>query len=181
MANRQLPSPEVLRQLLRYDPETGKLFWKERTREFAKTDAIVLRWNRHTAGREALTARGTKGYLIGIILGARVKAHRVAWAIHYGEWPSGQLDHIDRNPANNRLANLRIVTTSQNCRNRGMRSDNRSGHTGVHRSSRGRKWEASIRMEGKTIHIGTFAALEDAVAARINAEIQVGFHHASGE
>ena len=78
MAKRQLPSPEALRQLLRYDPETGKLFWRDR-------HDMGPQWNGRYAGAEALGAVCKKdGYKRGNLGRSSLRAHRVIWAICHG-------------------------------------------------------------------------------------------------
>jgi hypothetical protein len=168
MADKHLPTPEDLRGLLRYEPETGKLFWLER-----KGDGqSVKRFNSMYAGREALTYL-SKGYRIGSVMDADAKAHRVAWAIYYGEWPQGQIDHINGDRADNRIANLRVVDFVGNARNRKAGKNNSSGVIGVGWSSRHRKWRASIRHHGELIYLGAFASKDDAIAARRDAEARL--------
>jgi len=149
MAKRQLPSPEVLRQLLRYEPETGKLFW------------AVNHTQKAWAGKEALCATTPFGYRRGRIMNVGVVAHRVAWAIFYGEWPEGIIDHVDGNPSNNRIDNLRIATNAQNCHNSKPRK-NVSGFKGVSWFPRDRRWRARIRVNRKEIMLGYFRTPEAA-------------------
>lgn len=169
MAKRQLPSPEVLRQLIRYEPETGKLFWKERGPEWFKSECYPLevcagRWNTKHAGRPALDCI-SEGYKVGNMLGRRVLAHRAAWAIYYGKWPADQIDHINGDGTDNRIANLREATNAENQQNLSMRQDNRSGFLGVSWHSAGGKWRASIRSKGQIYHLGLFEHIFDAAAA----------------
>jgi hypothetical protein len=91
MAAKALPSPDVLRQLIRYEPETGRLFWKERVAEnrHGKT------WNARHAGKEAFIQANAGGYKSGAIFDIRVSAHRVGWAMFTGEWPAGDIDNIN--------------------------------------------------------------------------------------
>lgn len=180
MAKRELPSPEVLRQLLRYEPETGKLFWKERDLKFftgmeREKAASCRRWNLQFSGKEALTASRC-GYLSGRILDGAYQAHRVAWAIYYGNWPSTQIDHINGDRKNNKIENLRDVTQQENCRNLGMRSDNSSGHVGVAWFERDQRWRAYITVGGKQVHLGYYVSIGEAVAARLTATTVNGFH-----
>lgn len=169
MAKRQLPSPEVLRQLLRYDPETGNLFWKERGPEWFKSDCYSLevcagRWNTKNAGKPALCC-ASEGYLVGKILGCRHSAHRVIWAIHNGYWPRNQIDHINGNGLDNRIANLREATASENQQNLPIRKANREGFPGVSWHVAGGKWRATIRHKGKHYHLGLFEKITDAADA----------------
>jgi hypothetical protein len=103
-------------------------------------------------------------------------AHRVAWALHYGEWPSDQIDHVNGDKTDNRLENLRIVTAQGNAKNRSLRSDNTSGHVGVYWVRETKKWSAQIKVDGRQKTIGSFESLEDAVKARKAAEDLNGYH-----
>lgn len=180
MASKALPSPEVLRQLLRYEPETGKLFWLPRGAEwFGGTRDLGYSsraWNAARAGKEAMTNVSSRGYKTGRIFRACVKAHRVAWAVHYGEWPKGEIDHINRDKGDNRIENLRDVTGAVNSKNQPMLPSNKSGKTGVCWSPAIGKWHANIRSDGVRHHLGFFADIADAISAREAAEKRFGFH-----
>jgi hypothetical protein len=179
MASKAIPTPEYLRQLLRYEPETGKLFWRERPASSFKPAARsaehrAANWNAKNAGRPAFTSDNGDGYLTGRVLGNLYRAHRVIWAMHHGAWPSGDVDHINGNRMDNRIANLRDATKSENARNSAKRRDNTSGICGVcwHRHSG--KWMVRIKAGGKSVFLGRFANLEDAVKAREMAEKRIG-------
>lgn len=174
-----LPTPELLRQLLRYEPDTGKLYWRSRPVSFFKdryrsAEGCAANWNSRWAGKEAFTARMRHGHLQGRVEYRAYLAHRVAWAIHYGEWPKGEIDHINHDAGDNRIANLRDVTHAQNMQNQSFRRNNSSGITGVIRM--GDKWVARLRHGGRFLYLGRFACVEDAVAARKAAEVRLGFH-----
>lgn len=162
MAAKALPSPEVLRQLLRYEPETGNLFWQARPVESFATQMQAKTWNTRFAGRKAFTARAV-GYPHGRINGKAHLAHRVIWAMQTGSWPQHQVDHINGDRSDNRWVNLREATEAQNQWNKGVRKDCASGYKGVRRV-RG-KWQARLRTNGHTIQIGGFETAEDAFAA----------------
>jgi hypothetical protein len=70
-----------------------------------------------------------------------------------------QIDHIDRDQSNNRRANLRVATYSQNCHNKSMRSDNTSGHIGVRWNKEKGKWHARVHHQRKSVHVGYFHSL----------------------
>lgn len=165
MAERQLPTPDLLRKLLDYDPATGALTWKHRDREFFSDERTARLWNARHAGKPAFTARHSKGYRHGALLGVSLFAHRVAWAITHGQWPSGVIDHINCDPEDNRLENLRDVTPSQNLCNRGKTIANTSGYKGVFLDKRNGKWTAAIKFGGKYRHLGKFSDPEAAHAA----------------
>lgn len=180
MATKPLPSPELLRQLLRYEPETGKLFWRERPVSMFKSEANSRSWNTRFADNEAFTADSGRGYKIGCIGGKMLKGHRVSWAIFYGEWPDGFLDHINQKRGNNRITNLRNSDIVGNARNSKMSRSNNSGRTGVHWLSNIQKWRAKIGFHGKQIIIGCFDDFGDAVTARENAERKHGYSKRHG-
>lgn len=174
MAKRQLPSPEDLRQLLRYEPATGKFYWLQ-------SEKKPPQWNGRWAGKEAFTCE-SNGYLWGRIDWRLYPAHRIAWAISYGEWPKGQIDHINGCRGDNRLANLREVDQSTNSMNAARPSHNTSGHIGVSFEKRRKRWEAHIGVPGtgRKKHLGYFDEIEEAVAARKAAERQFGYHKNHG-
>lgn len=185
MAMKALPSPEVLRQLLRYEPETGKLFWKERGPEFfsagGRTTAkhASSTFNTRYAEREALTAAKASGHLHGLIFRRSMMAHRVAWAIHYGSFPAENIDHINHNPADNRICNLRLAGYAENAKNRSPNKTKASGlPTGVsvkHNAS-GPRYFAQIQLNKKNHHLGYFATSAEASAAYMSAANEMGFH-----
>jgi hypothetical protein len=158
--------------LMRYDPETGKLYWLERPRVFFKSDKDHKRWNTRYAGNEAFSPNNN-GYLDGMIFRRMYRAHQVAWALHYGEWPKDQIDHINGDRSDNRITNLRVVSRSENCRNTKLRSNSKTGVLGVYRHKH--RWRATI-YDGGSRHIGLFDTFEDAVAARKAAERELGYH-----
>src|SRR6478752_3012446 len=115
MKPKRLPSRATLLRLLRYDPETGKLYWNRReASEFRDSGPYTAqtfcdRWNTRFAGCEAFTAverlsPEALGYRVGFILHIRCKAHRVIWKMVKGVDPK-QIDHIDGNTLNNRIKN----------------------------------------------------------------------------
>lgn len=183
---KELPSPELLRKLLRYEPDTGKLFWRERTPDmFAdglQTAAHkCARWNSCFADSEALTAKDLAGYYHGDVLGRKFRAHRIAWVVHHGSWPDGDIDHINGDRGDNKAKNLRDVTTSQNSRNSKKYSTNKSGVNGVSWNTQKKKWRAEMRLKNKLHFLGYFANINDAIAARKAAEVGHGFTERHGK
>lgn len=144
-----------LRERLRYDPASGKLFWRRN-------------------GREAFTADNGRGYRCSVIDGKALKAHRVVFAIMTGRWPT-EIDHINGDRSDNRWANLREVDRQTNSTNRRIRIDNTSGRVGIRRRSDTGKWTAFIGGQ-KRRHLGQFDTEEQAVAARRAAEREHGYH-----
>lgn len=145
---------EFLRSLFDYDPVTGDLLRKVRRRKFA-------------AGQVAGTV-SYGGYRQIWISGKVYFAHRLIWAIVHGEWPMASLDvdHINGDPLDNRLENLRLATHRQNCANGKLAKNNTSGFKGVTRY-RGR-WVAQISRgdaSGQPRRIGVFDTPEEAYGA----------------
>lgn len=176
MAKRQLPSPEVLRQLLRYEPDTGKLFWKERGPEFfthngQERDALwsCRAWNSRFAGKEAFAIVDRQGYRVGRVCSVRLSAHRVIWAMEAGRWAEECIDHINGDKGDNRACNLREAGLSENRWNVGLSAANTSGFKGVSWSAARGKWQASIRKRGSRSHLGYFETPELAAAAYLEA------------
>lgn len=142
-----------LHRYLRYDAETGRLYWRASTNR------------RIRVGDEAFSAL-SRGYRHGKLLGRSYYAHRVIWAMHTGTWPGDMLvDHINCNPLDNRIVNLRLATKAQNIYNRGADKRNSSGLKGVTFDPKLGKWKARIRANRKTQHLGVFTSPEDAYAA----------------
>ena len=182
MSQNPPPTPELLRKLLRYDPDTGLLFWRERSPGYFNATATrsaertCNNWNARYANKEALIAINSEGYKQGYIFSVAHKAHRVIWALSMGVHPSDEIDHINHNRADNRLTNLRDVSRAGNAKNKKMASNNTSGHTGVYHATGGVKWVAIIGVKNKLRHLGTFEFITDAIEARKEAEIKYGYH-----
>jgi hypothetical protein len=143
---------EKLRELLHYEPETGRFTW------------LVKRRGHTRAGDEAGRIH-ENGYRMIKVSQVRYLAHRLAWFYVRGEWPANEIDHINRDRADNRIANLRTATHAENGQNRGARAGSKSGVKGVSWMSRLSLWEARITVNGKTKYLGTFAELADASRA----------------
>lgn len=182
MANGELPPVDLLRQLLRYEPETGKLFWKERPIAMFvggkyPADRRAASWNSRCAGKEAFQVIGTPGYREGKIENVAYLAHRVIWAMHYGAPPAGYIDHINGGRLDNRLENMRDVSMSMNLRNAVGKSNNTSGVNW--RPEKG-KWRARVMVNYKERTIGHFDTFEEAVVAREAAARKLGFTERHG-
>ncbi len=165
MATKPLPSPEVLRQLLRYEPDTGKLFWRDRPLCMFPDARAWRSWNTRYAGKEAFTASNLNGYRHGNIFGRLHRAHRVIWAMETGSWPKKMIDHIDGDRARNCFSNLREATASSNQHNKKTQANNTSGFKGASWDKRCKKWQATIKSRGKQKHLGHFDSPEAAHAA----------------
>jgi hypothetical protein len=147
----QLPPVERLRHLFSYDPQTG----------------IVSR--NHGRGGELAGARvGTKnshGHLICRVDYRTCYVHRIAWALYHGEEPPELIDHINGDGVDNRIANLRAATNSENRVNARPNTGSHSGLRGAHWSKSEGRWRSSIRVNGRYVHLGWFETKEDAAEA----------------
>lgn len=170
--------PQVLRNLLSYNPETGALTWRERGSEWFKSDRDRKAWNARYAGREAFTAV-VKGYRTGWILGKSHYAHRVILAMTNGEWPD-TTDHINGDKQDNRISNLRAVSHAENMRNLPTTSANTSGYIGVWYIVKRGKWGAQIVRDGQNIFLGHYDNQREANIARKAAEKALSFHENHG-
>lgn len=134
---------------------------------------LVRRGSRAMPGMFA-GSENSDGYLRVKINSVSYRVHRIIWLITYGEWPEGQIDHVNGVRDDNRIENLRAVSVVGNQQNQHMRIDNTSGATGVHMESG--VWIAKIRVLGKRVNLGRFKSVEEAAAARRAAELLYGFH-----
>lgn len=148
-----LPSLAELNDLLDYNPETGLFTWK-------KNRGNVR------AGSIAGTLHRT-GYVHITINRKIYKAHRLAYKMYYGSDPVDQVDHIDCDRSNNRIANLRDATPSQNHANTKRSGTNTSGFKGVcpNPNSRKNPWRAQIEINNKNIYLGSHKTKEEAALA----------------
>ena len=167
---------ELLKELLDYDQETGKLTWKRRERKWFKSDRQFKTWNSRYAEKEAFTALNDKGYCHGHILSKSYKAQRVIWLYMIGEWPK-EIDHINHDRKDNRWFNLREVSHQENCENRSKYSFNKSGQTGVYWHKTSQKWRSVIGRK----NLGCFDLLEDAITARKVADMKYNYHENHGK
>lgn len=145
-------TPKRLREVLNYNPDTGLLTWR-------------IRRGKSTPAGKIAGSLNHDGYIHVRVDKLPALAHRIAWVLMTGRWPKNQLDHRDRNRANNRWANLRLATASQNQANTGLSSRNTSGRKGVTWVKSRNKWQATIRVDGRHLHIGFFDSLAVASAA----------------
>jgi hypothetical protein len=147
-------SAERLRELFSYDPLTGVLCWRVNK---GRVRAGDVAGSPHCGGYLAVTADQ-----------CRLLVHRVAWAIHSGEWPDS-IDHANGNRRDNRLENLRAATLSQNTANSKRYSTNSSGFKGVSLIPSTGRYRAYITHDGRQNWLGSFVSPEDAHAAYLAA------------
>ena len=169
-------TPDLLRELIQYDPETGAFTHKPRTEVHITNASARNGWNSQNASKPAFTTLRPDGYLCGGIMGVSLLAHRVAWAIETGCWPEQTIDHINGDRVDNRWRNLRHVSQQENTQNASRQKRNISGHTGVNWCGRRKAWRVRIKLDLQDVHIGYFQSLERAVTARKEAESKHGFH-----
>jgi hypothetical protein len=169
-----LPSQEHLIALLRYELSTGKLFWRERPLSLCIDSRVQRSWNTQNAGAEALAIK-RRGYYYGCIDGVTYQTHRIIWKMVYGSDPEF-IDHINGDPLDNRLVNLRSVIEHDNHKNQKKFATNTSGITGVRWKPSHKKWIASIHVEKHRKFLGYFASKDEAITVRRAAEVQYGYH-----
>lgn len=148
---------ERLRELFDYDAENGALV--------RKTSGYGYRKGQLLGSKSHLD-----GYVIGCVDRHYSPVHRIVWLYVYGTWPK-IIDHIDRNPANNRVENLRASNHVLNAQNTKLSARNKSGYTGVCRDKK--RWRAEIRADGRNIRLGTFDTPEQASVAYLEAKKQL--------
>jgi hypothetical protein len=148
-----------VRELLHYDPATGIFTRKVRTAQ------------RHQVGDRACGNPMKAGHLRVAFDSKKFLAHRVAWLYVYGKWPDNDIDHINGDPTDNRVENLRDVTNRINRQNmRNPRGKSNSGLLGVFLHKETGKWRARIQLDGKGIHLGLFDTPEAAHEAYLVAK-----------
>lgn len=147
----------------------------ELTQKYLKS---ILKYNRgngfftckkHRGSRARMgTIAGTtdsQGYRLITINWKIYHAHRLAYLYVNGEWPSHEIDHINRKKDDNRWVNLRECTHAQNTRNSEKSKNNTSGYKGVCWNKRAKKWQAAICFKGKVKGLGHYNNKQDAAKA----------------
>lgn len=143
------PSQELLKSWLSYNKETGEFYWK---RKFHTGKSRV--------GELAGSLNKKTNYVLIQIYGFRqIGAHRLAWIYQYGDIPADlEIDHIDGNPRNNAISNLRLATSAQQKMNKRVQKNSRSKLKGAyyHAVHKGKKWRSQIKVDGRYIFLGYF-------------------------
>ena len=160
---------EEAARLFTYDRETGVLYWKERTSNTIR--------RKYVAG-----VKNKNGYRHVRIKGKIYQEHRIIMLLCYGHIPdNAEIDHVDHVRDDNRLVNLRFVTASGNRRNQSVRSDNTTGVTGVSFIKSLNKFVAQIGVNNQVHNLGRYNTLEEAAAARAEANLKFNFHNNHGK
>lgn len=163
-----------------YNEATGDLVWKVRPISHFSTEKEMRMCNTRYAGKvagagERNRRKGERMAKSVGVCGQRIYTHRVIWEMHYGAIPTGMVvDHIDTNPWNNRLSNLRLATHGQNLCNTGAKRNNKCGLKGVCWLKRERKWVAQLQVNKKRLRVGYFDTKGMAAVAYAKAAIR---HH----
>ena len=160
---------ERLKELLEYNEETGVFTWK-------KTMS-----NRSVVGKVAGSINNRYLYRYIRIDCSGYRAHRLAFLYLNGEFPNGEVDHINHNRDDNRISNLRVVDRGEQMRNRRIGKSNKSGVMGVCWDVDRKKWRATITKNKHVIALGRFVDKCDAIAIRRAAEREMGFHKNHGK
>jgi hypothetical protein len=148
----------ILKQHFNYDPETG-VFTRIKSRM------------RHCVNKPVGMFKSQSGYYVLSIGNDQYQSHRVAWAITYGKWPDGDIDHINRVRTDNRLANLRECTRGQNRLNSHRPQKSSTGFKGVsyNRLNPKTPFRARVCINGEKVFDKSFATAEEASVAAIEA------------
>jgi len=165
MTNKESLTQEHLKSVLHYDPETGVFTW------------IDSKCKRISAGTTGGTLHKSHklNYLRMYVKDKNYLCHRLAWLYVHGEWPN-EIDHIDGDGLNNKITNLRNVSSTENGKNLSIRNDNKSGIIGVSWMKSRSKWQANINSNKKQVYLGIYDDFFEACCVRKSAEYELGFH-----
>lgn len=148
---------DYFRENLSYNPDTGSLVW---------SDKAVRNTGKKRPGGD-VGCKTKDGYRQACIKSLSIYLHVVAWYLHYGQWPSGVVDHINGDKSDNRIANLRVVGHAENIQNqRRPNKRNKLNALGCSAADNGR-FRAAIRISGKSYCLGTFDTLDEAHSAYV--------------
>ena len=178
------PSQEYLNECLLYDADSGVLTWRERPEHHFRTRRGWRTFLSQKADRPAggFLKKGKWGSYHGVRLDKTLYlSHRIIWVMVNGYIPDGmEIDHIDGNTENNRISNLRAVSSSDNSSNSKLKANNTSGHHGVYWNKKMSKWCVQIWKNKQYYGGGSYAAFSDAVIKRDQMERELGFHDNHG-
>ena len=164
---------EEVAKLFTYDREAGVLYWKERTRGTIR--------HKYVAG-SSKGAKGSDGYSHVRFMGKIHPTHRIIMMLCFGHIPeNAEIDHVNHVRDDNRLCNLRFVTGSENSKNKSVSSRSTTGVTGVCFNKSRNKFEAHIGVNRQVHYLGLYDTLEEAAAARAEANLKFNFHNNHGK
>jgi hypothetical protein len=164
MADRSSITAEFVRSRLHYDSATGIFTWLRRSGQTREDKIFNTMFAGKAAGWKSRQGNKSRIEISFGHNGSNFKAHRLAWLYVHGAWPSCDVDHINGDPTDNRIENLRLCTASQNARNRGPQVNNTSGFKGVWYNRQCGKYSADIWVNGKKVYLGLFPTKEAAAA-----------------
>lgn len=169
-----------VKQLFTY--KDGHLYWNQRLRSDFKSQAKHTFWNRHMVGKRVGGISSTNGYVELSINGNTYREHILIWLYHTGKHPVHTIDHVNHVKHDNRIENLRDVSTKEQNINRAPQKNNSSGYMGIRKTTdiKGKPWRVTVMVDKKHIHGGFFADIEDAVKARKALLAKHGFHKNHG-
>lgn len=152
--------------LFTYDAATGSLKWRHRPASTAPQRS----WNTRYGGKEAGRI-GDEGYVIVNVRGKMMRAHRIGWLMHHGDWPPAEIDHRNLVRHDNRIENLRPADRERNSQNGPVR---RSGFKGVEfRADLEKPWRARVCAGRKRECLGYYRTEQEAHAAYLAAAKRV--------
>ena len=163
---------QLFREYFSYNPDTGMLSMAKKVKYSKRYVGDIL---------DTITKVNNNEYYTVRLFQQTYKAHRVIWAMYYGYMPD-TIDHIDGNGLNNRIDNLRNTTQADNCKNRSHQVNSSTGYSGItyvksRTEGKPGKYLARINSEsGKRITLGRYDTLEEAIAARREAETKYDYH-----
>lgn len=159
-------TPEQVKKFFDYSPDTGILIWKSKPsrRGRVKVGSVAGGINHY-------------GYINITVMRRQYAAHRIAWAWYYGKWPEGQIDHINHNRSDNRISNLRDVSPTFNQKHVKRYKNSKNKKPGVIFDNERQCWAVTIGCK-RILRTKDYL---DAVAARVKAENEHGYHDPSHE
>jgi len=166
---KEIPSQEILQSALNYDEQTGIFTWK-------KIEAGIK------IGSIAGSIHKKQGYVRIRVNAVTYVAHRIAWVYVHGFINNQmQIDHINGIRSDNRICNLRLVDCKENAKNQRKNKRNKNAFGGVFFNKQKKKYVSRIKVNGKSIFLGYFNLIDDAIAARKEANKKYGFHENHGK
>lgn len=150
----------IVRAIMTYEAGTGLLRWAIKASKYSNIKP-----------GDVFGARKPRGYWGGSVLGRSYASHRLVWLHVHGDWPRGEIDHIDGNPGNNRADNLRDVCRVVNAQNqRRAMSTNMAGLIGAHWDGSIGKYRPRIKANGRYQYLGVYSTAEESHQAYVAAK-----------